>query len=115
MLSYAVRKPAERLTDLLWVRRGGALSVNTAVTDYPDDISALLNSDIGPAYNLVKQLLRIFPIYFNEIGAEGELRDISTRIDELSYRNDSVVHFLRKQSHVEHAKIDRRGLRMAPD
>ena len=25
------------------------------------DISGLLNSDIGPAYNLVKQLLRIFP------------------------------------------------------
>jgi pyruvate, orthophosphate dikinase len=65
------------------------------------DISAFLNSDIGPAYNLVKQLLRIFPIYFNEIGAEGELREISTRIDELSFRNDAIVHFLRKQSHVE--------------
>jgi pyruvate,orthophosphate dikinase len=65
------------------------------------DISGLLNSDIAPAYNLVKQLLRIFPIYFNEIGAEGELREISTRIDELSFRNDHLVHFLRKQSHVE--------------
>jgi pyruvate,orthophosphate dikinase len=65
------------------------------------DISGVLNSDIGPAYNLVKQLLRIFPIYFNEIGAEGELREISTRIDELSFRNDGLVHFLRKQSHVE--------------
>ena len=42
------------------------------------DISALLNADIAPAYNLVKQLLRIFPVYFSEIGAEGELRDIST-------------------------------------
>jgi pyruvate,orthophosphate dikinase len=65
------------------------------------DISNLLNADIGPAYNLVKQLLRIFPIYYNEIGAEGELREISTRIDELSLRNDGVIHFLRKQSHVE--------------
>ncbi|NLW34588.1 MAG: pyruvate, phosphate dikinase [Syntrophorhabdus aromaticivorans] len=65
------------------------------------DISALLNSDIGPAYNLVKQLLRLFPVYFSEIGAEGELRDISTRVDELSYRNDKLVNFLRKQSHVE--------------
>lgn len=65
------------------------------------DISGLLNSDIGPAYNLVKQLLRIFPIYFNEIGAEGELREISTRIDELCFRNDALVHFVRKQSHVE--------------
>ncbi|OPY70483.1 MAG: Pyruvate, phosphate dikinase [Syntrophorhabdaceae bacterium PtaU1.Bin034] len=65
------------------------------------DVSGLLNSDIEPAYNLVKQLLRIFPIYFNEIGAEGELREISTKVDELSFRNDPLVHFLRKQSHVE--------------
>ncbi len=65
------------------------------------DISALLNAEIGPAYNLVKQLLRLFPIYFTEIGAEGELRDISTKVDELSCRNDILVHYLRKQSHVE--------------
>ena len=65
------------------------------------DISGLLNSDIQPAYNLVKQLLRIFPIYFTEIGAEGELRDTSTRVDELSQRNDKLIYFLRKQSHVE--------------
>ena len=65
------------------------------------DISGLLNSDITPAYNLLKQLLRIFPIYFTEIGAEGELRETSTRVDELSQRNDKLVHFLRKQSHVE--------------
>ena len=65
------------------------------------DISNLLNSDITPAYNLVKQLLRIFPVYFSEIGAEGELRETSTRVDELSYRNDKLIYFLRKQSHVE--------------
>ena len=65
------------------------------------DITGLLNSDILPAYNLVKQLLRIFPIYFQEIGAEGELREISTNVDELSRRNDKLIYFLRKQSHVE--------------
>ena len=65
------------------------------------NISALLNSDITPSYNLIKQLLRIFPVYFSEIGAEGELRDITTRVDELSLRNDKLVYFLRKQSHVE--------------
>jgi len=65
------------------------------------DISGLLNSDILPAYNLVKQLLRIFPIYFSEIGAEGELREISTAVDELTARNDRLIYFLRKQSHVE--------------
>ncbi|MDI6741130.1 MAG: PEP/pyruvate-binding domain-containing protein [Smithella sp.] len=65
------------------------------------DISALLNTDIAPAYGLIKQLLRIFPVYFKEIGAEGELRDISTKVDELSARQDKLVYFLRKQSHVE--------------
>ena len=65
------------------------------------DISLLLNSDILPAYNLVKQLLRMFPVFFSEIGAEGELRTISTTVDELSVRNDKLIYFLRKQSHVE--------------
>ncbi len=65
------------------------------------DISGLLNSDIAPAYNLVKQFLRLMPVYFNEIGAEGELRDISTKVDELTYRQDKLIYFLRKQSHVE--------------
>lgn len=68
---------------------------------FPRDITALLNSDIGPVYNLVKQLARLFPVYFNDIGAEGDLRDISTRIDEISHRKDPLIHFLRKQTHVE--------------
>ncbi|MBW1800758.1 MAG: pyruvate, phosphate dikinase, partial [Deltaproteobacteria bacterium] len=65
------------------------------------DISQFLNSDIGPVYNLAKQLTRLFPAYFNEIGAEGRLRDISTKMDEMCYRKDILVHFVRKQSHVE--------------
>jgi len=65
------------------------------------NISALLNTDIAPSYSLIKQLLRIFPVYFSEIGAEGELRDITTKVDELSSRNDKLVYFFRKQSHVE--------------
>ena len=68
---------------------------------FPRDITRLLNSDIGPVYNLIKQLTRIFPSFFNDIGAEGELRDISTRLDELTRRKDILIHFLRKQSHVE--------------
>lgn len=65
------------------------------------NVSALLNVEIRPAYNLVKQLLRIFPVYFSEIGAEGELRDISTKVDELTFREDKLINFLRKQTHVE--------------
>ncbi len=68
---------------------------------FPRDITRLLNSNIGPVYNLVKQLARIFPVYFNDIGAEGHLRDISSRIDEIYRRKDELIHFLRKQSHVE--------------
>ncbi len=65
------------------------------------EITRFLNSEIAPVYNLVKQLMRIFPVYFNELGAEGQLRDISTRIDEACARKDKLIHFLRKQCHVE--------------
>jgi pyruvate,orthophosphate dikinase len=68
---------------------------------FPRDITKFLNSDIEPVYNLCKQLARLFPAYFNDIGAEGKLRDISTRLDELSHRKDILLHFIRKQSHVE--------------
>ncbi len=68
---------------------------------FPRDISGLLNSDIEPVYNLIKQLTKIFPAYFNDIGAEGKLRDISTEIDEITHRKDKLIHFLRKQVHVE--------------
>lgn len=78
---------------------GGVLIRDTDL--FPRDITRLLNSDIGPVYHLIKQLARLYPSYFNDIGAEGRLRDISTRIDEASVRKDTLIHFLRKQSHVE--------------
>ena len=68
---------------------------------FPRDITSYLNSGVGPVYNLTKQLARLLPVFFNDIGAEGKLRDISTRIDEISQRKDALIHFLRKQSHVE--------------
>ncbi|MBC2712224.1 MAG: pyruvate, phosphate dikinase [Desulfosarcina sp.] len=68
---------------------------------FPRDITRFLNSDIGPVYNLAKQQTRLFPAYYNDIGAEGVLRDISTRLDEITHRRDILIHFLRKQSHVE--------------
>ncbi len=68
---------------------------------FPRDITQLLNSRIEPVYNLIKQLARLFPVFFNEIGAEGKLRDISTELDEITQRKDVLIHFLRKQSHVE--------------
>lgn len=68
---------------------------------FQKDVSQLLNADVGPVYNKVKQLARMFPVYFTEIGAEGELRDASTEIDQIHERRDPLIHFLRKQVHVE--------------
>ena len=65
------------------------------------DITKLLNSDVAPIFKMIKQLARIFPVYYNEIGAEGELRDITTKMDEVSFRQDRLIHFLRKQVHTE--------------
>ncbi|UCD82948.1 MAG: pyruvate, phosphate dikinase [Desulfobacterales bacterium] len=68
---------------------------------FPRDITRFLDSNIEPVFNLAKQLTRLLPAFFNDIGAEGKLRDISTRIDEITHRRDRLIHFLRKQSHVE--------------
>jgi pyruvate,orthophosphate dikinase len=69
------------------------------------DISRLLNHPIEPVFNLVKQFAKLMPVFFNEIGAEGLLRDVSTEIDEIHLRRDLLIHFLRKQSHVESSNL----------
>lgn len=65
------------------------------------DITALLNHPIAPIYNLAKQFTKLMPVFFNDIGAEGELRNVSTELDEGHRRKDKLIHFLRKQAHVE--------------
>jgi pyruvate, orthophosphate dikinase len=84
---------------LINLKLGGVFISDTDL--FQRDVTSLLNADISPVYYLVKQLAMLFPVYFNEIGAEGELRDISTVIDELSQRHDRLIHFLRKQVHAE--------------
>lgn len=69
------------------------------------DITELLNHPIGPIYNLAKQFTKLMPVFFNEIGAEGELRDVSTELDEIHKRKDVLIHFLRKQAHVESSNL----------
>lgn len=81
------------------LRVGGIFIFDTDL--FQKDVTKLLNSEISPLYKQIKQLTRIFPIYFNEIGAEGQLRDVTTKIDEISHRNDKLIHFLRKQIHTE--------------
>jgi pyruvate,orthophosphate dikinase len=69
------------------------------------DITELLNHPIAPIYNLSKQFTKLLPVFFNEIGAEGELREVSTELDETHRRKDILIHFLRKQSHVESSNL----------
>ncbi|MGA2026393.1 MAG: PEP/pyruvate-binding domain-containing protein [Syntrophobacteraceae bacterium] len=72
---------------------------------FQKNVSQLLNAPIRPVYNLVKQLAKLFPVYFSQIGAEGVLRQVSTDVDEITGRSDKLIHFLRKQSHVESNNI----------
>ncbi|MDD4560179.1 MAG: PEP/pyruvate-binding domain-containing protein [Candidatus Cloacimonetes bacterium] len=68
---------------------------------FQKDVSAFLGANIKTIFVQCKHLLRMFPVFFNEIGAEGEIRDTSTNLDELSQRKDRLIHFLRKQVHTE--------------
>ncbi|MBW2730819.1 MAG: hypothetical protein JRH20_00415 [Deltaproteobacteria bacterium] len=84
---------------IVHLKIGGIFIADTDL--FQKDVSELLNSDIRWTYDLINQLCKLFPVYFNDIGAEGELRDTSTRLDELRQRKDALCHFLRKQCHVE--------------
>jgi len=94
-------KKSKRLLSALIISLaiGGVFIKDTDL--FPRDITKFLNSDIEPVFNLVKQMSRLLPAFFNEIGAEGLLRDISTQLDESCRRKDQLIHFLRKQCHVE--------------
>jgi len=91
----------ERLAAALNVqlRLGGVYIADTDL--FQRDVSRFLSADIRPIYFVAKQLLRTFPVYFDEVGAEGELRAVSTEVDEICGRRDTLMHFLRKQAHAE--------------
>lgn len=95
------KHPMEKLLSSLIVnlKLGGIFLSDTDL--FQREITKILNSNITPYYKKVKQLARIFPVYFNEIGAEGEIRNVTTNMDEISGRQDKLVHFLRKQVHTE--------------
>jgi len=81
------------------VRLGGVYIADTDL--FQRDVTRFLDADIRPIYFVAKQLLRTLPGYFNEVGVEGELRTVSTQIDEICRRRDTLMHFLRKQVHAE--------------
>lgn len=72
---------------------------------FQKEITKILNSDISQLFYIVKPLLKIIPVYFNEINAEGQLRTVSTQVDEIFQRKDPLMHFIRKQIHVESSPV----------
>lgn len=100
LIGYSPSTLKELLSALIVNLKLGSIFISD--TDlFQRDVTKLLNSNISPVYKQIKQLARIFPVYFKEIGAEGKLREVTTVMDELSYRKDRLIHFLRKQVHTE--------------
>ncbi|MHB1393807.1 MAG: PEP/pyruvate-binding domain-containing protein [Clostridia bacterium] len=100
LVDYSPDTMKELLSALIVnLKLGGIFISDTDL--FQRDVTKLLNSDIAPAYKQMKQLARIFPVYFREIGAEGKLREVTTAVDELTRRKDRLIHFLRKQIHTE--------------
>jgi phosphohistidine swiveling domain-containing protein len=64
------------------------------------DISTLLNSNYRDVFYLVISLASVFPAFYHDIGATGDIRSFTERIDT-NHRMDDLIHFMRKQVHVE--------------
>ena len=93
---YSMRLLSALIVNL---RIGGVFIADTDL--FQKDVSTFLNSGSVRYWKQVQQLLRLFPVFFSEIGAEGEIRDVTTTMDELTHRRDRLIHFLRKQVHTE--------------
>jgi phosphohistidine swiveling domain-containing protein len=64
------------------------------------DISRLLNSNYRDVFYLIISLASIFPAFYHDIGATGDIRSFTERIDT-NHKMDDLIHFMRKQVHVE--------------
>lgn len=64
------------------------------------DISKLLNSNYRDVFYLIISLASVFPAFYHDIGATGDIRSFTERIDT-NHRMDDLIHFIRKQVHVE--------------
>jgi len=100
LIEYSPYETRELLEALIVnLKLGGIFISDTDL--FQREVTKLLNTEIAPVYREMKQLTRIFPVYFREIGAEGKLREVTTAVDEISRRQDKLIHFLRKQIHTE--------------
>ena len=79
LIEYSQSEMEKLLSALIVNLRIGGIFISD--TDlFQREITKILNSNIAPFYKKVKQLTRIFPVYFNEIGAEGEIRNFTTSV-----------------------------------
>ncbi len=80
------------------LKLGGVFLKDTDV--FQRDISRLLNSNYKGVFHLVTSLAAVFPAFYHDIGATGNIRAFTEKIDTNHQMND-LIHFLRKQVHVE--------------
>ncbi len=80
------------------LKLGGVFLKDTDV--FQRDISQLLNSDYRDVFHLITSLAAVFPAFYHDIGATGDIRAFTEKIDT-NHRMNDLVHFLRKQVHVE--------------
>ncbi len=77
---------------------GGVFLKDTDV--FQRDISRLLNSNYKEVFYLIISLAAVFPAFYHDIGATGNIRAFTERVDTNHQMND-LIHFVRKQVHVE--------------
>ena len=80
------------------LKLGGVFLKDTDV--FQRDISRMLNSPYGDVFYLIISLAAVFPAFYHDIGATGDIRAFTEKIDTNHEMND-IIHFLRKQVHVE--------------
>lgn len=80
------------------LKLGGVYLKDTDV--FQRDITRLLNSDYEDVFYLITSLAAVFPTFYHNIGATGVIRNHTVKIDT-NQRMDDLIHFIRKQVHVE--------------
>jgi len=80
------------------LKLGGVFLKDTDV--FQRDISKLLNSNYQDVFYLITSLALVFPTFYHNIGATGNIRSYTERLDT-NHQMDDLIHFIRKQVHVE--------------
>jgi pyruvate,orthophosphate dikinase len=80
------------------LKLGGVFLKDTDV--FQRNITRLLNSNYEDVFYLITSLAAVFPTFYHNIGATGTIRACTEKIDS-NHQMDDLIHFVRKQIHVE--------------